>query len=207
LSYLASRVRLNVFDTEPAPGVLKRFYPDAKLADVSDVPGQMQIVDTLKRDVLSVVDVRAGSLSKTLADFLALGLVDEVKEKKIKLCVVHVLDNTIASLAEICNTDDQLIDAPSAHVLVKNYKVKDAGFFEWDAPTYEAFFKSINPAGPLVIPNLNSFSCEAADKAGGTFDAFIANEAQSWVLRRYVQDWLKKVFAEFERGGLGSLIA
>jgi hypothetical protein len=70
LDYLAARqVRARAFDTEVPRGTLKRFHPkEADVVDVTHVPDQMKIFDTLhSAEVLvTLIDVRSGLLSPTL---------------------------------------------------------------------------------------------------------------------------------------------
>ena len=57
------------FDTEWPRGTLKRFQPDVtEVVDVTSVPDQMKIFDTLRSAEarVTVIDVRAGRLSSTL---------------------------------------------------------------------------------------------------------------------------------------------
>jgi len=121
LDYLKShRVNAQAFDTEPAPGVLHRFYPAAKIVDIAKVPGQMLIFDALPASGVTVVDVRAGLLSPALRALQKTGLLDDVRQKKITLIVIHVLGGTRASLDEVAATAALLAEG-GAHLLIKNY--------------------------------------------------------------------------------------
>src|SRR5947209_3718212 len=75
LDYLrAHRINAQVFDTESSPGVLRRFYPAAKIVDIGKVPGQMLIFDALPAAGVTIVDVRAGLLSPALRNLQKIGL-------------------------------------------------------------------------------------------------------------------------------------
>ena len=53
------------FDTEAPPGVLKRFFPDkVEVVDLTKSDGQMRVFDTLKDAQVTIIDVRAGLLSR-----------------------------------------------------------------------------------------------------------------------------------------------
>ncbi len=69
LDYFTARnVPIRAFDTEYPKGTLKRFHPDiTEVVDVTQVPDQMKIFDTLSDAKVTLIDVRAGLLSTTLA--------------------------------------------------------------------------------------------------------------------------------------------
>ena len=66
----AHQTPTRAFDTESPRGTLKRFHPDlTEVVDVTEVADQMKIFDTLGSAAarVTVIDVRAGLLSSTLA--------------------------------------------------------------------------------------------------------------------------------------------
>ena len=98
LDYLKERgVRPSVFDTEPPPGVLRRFYDYSKPVDVSQVRGQMQVFDEAPGAGVTVVDIRAGGLSKVLTAMRDAGLLKDIHAGKMHMVVIHVLGSTEAS--------------------------------------------------------------------------------------------------------------
>src|SRR5713226_5007502 len=65
--FTANNVPIRAFDTEAPRGTLKRFHPDiVEVLDLTSVPDQMRIFDTLGTAEVTVIDVRAGMLSPTL---------------------------------------------------------------------------------------------------------------------------------------------
>src|SRR4030067_716895 len=67
--FVAHQTPIRAFDTESPRGTLKRFHPDVtEVVDVTSVPDQMKIFDTLgsAQAKVTVIDVRAGLLSSTL---------------------------------------------------------------------------------------------------------------------------------------------
>ncbi len=65
----AHQTRTRAFDTESPRGTLKRFHPTVtEVVDVTSVPDQMKIFDTLgnAEAKVTIIDVRAGLLSSTL---------------------------------------------------------------------------------------------------------------------------------------------
>src|ERR1700722_14797566 len=66
----ANNIPTRAFDTESPRGTLKRFHPGiTEIVDVTSTTDQMKIFDTLSNApaTVTVIDVRAGLLSPTLA--------------------------------------------------------------------------------------------------------------------------------------------
>jgi hypothetical protein len=199
LDYLKERgVRPSVFDTEPEPGVLRRFYKYAKPVDVTAVRGQMQVFDDVPSAGYTFVDLRAGGLSKVLAAMRDAGLLQDVHGGKMRMVVIHVLGSTEASLREIAATADILKEG-GEHILVKNYAT-DGKFFEEDKATYSSFFKASDLL--LEIPHLDGAACDAVDQKGVPFSAFVNDEANSRTLRGVVRNWLGQTWKQFDKAKL-----
>src|SRR5258706_6056245 len=142
LDYLAARkIPTRAFDTEWPGGTLKRFHPDVtQVVDVTSVPDQMKIFDTLgsAEAKVTVIDVRAGLLSPTLQALSDIGFIESAKRGQITFAVFHILGPSIASLQEIAETARFVGDAK--YFLVKNH-INETSFFEWDPATYNSYFK------------------------------------------------------------------
>jgi hypothetical protein len=205
---------VRAFDTEAPRGTLKRFHPDqTEVVDVTQVPDQMKIFDTLGSAAanVTVIDVRAGLLSSTLQALSDIGFLESAKKGQITFAVFHILGPSIASLNEIAETARFVGDAN--YFLVKN-RINDTTFFEWDPKTYNSYFKEIKGASEISIPKLNEMACEQVEVASQPFVSFIANKTAngepanySFVLRGYVRHWLGNVWAEYDRVKLIDLIA
>jgi hypothetical protein len=165
-------VRPSVFDTEPDPGVLRRFYKNAKSVDVGVARGQMQVFDEVESAGFTFVDIKAGGLSKVLTTIRDAGLLKDVHAGKMRMIVVHVLGSTVASLREI-EAAGAVLSEGGEHVLVKN-RATDGQFFEWDKETYNSFFKPGQSV--LDIPQLDGMACDAVDQKATSFSDFIADE-------------------------------
>lgn len=199
LDYLKDKgIRPSVFDTEPEPGVLRRFYKYAKPVDVGLVRGQMQVFDEVPSAGYTFVDIKAGGLSKVLTAMRDAGLLKDVHNGKMRMVVFHILGSTEASLREIEATAAVLAEG-GEHILVKNHAT-DGQFFEWDAETYKSYFKSSDAL--LDIPHLDGMACDAVDQKGVSFASFIADEANSRMLRGIVGNWLKQVWLQFDKAKL-----
>jgi hypothetical protein len=205
--FSAHHLPVRAFDTESPRGTLKRFHPGlTEVVDVTQVPDQMKIFDTLgTADAkVTVIDVRAGLLSSTLRTLNEIGFVDSAKKGQIAFAVFHILGPSIASLEEIAETASAIGEA--SYFLVKNFVNNDASFFEWDPATYNSYFKRIKDAEEITVPHLSEMACEQVEVASTPFVTFIANKTASgeaanysFVLRGYVRHWLSQVWNEYDR--------
>jgi hypothetical protein len=185
------------FDTEAPLGVLKRFFPDkVEVVDLTKSDGQMRVFDTLKDAQVTIIDVRAGLLSPTLKMLAETGFLDGVKEGRLKITVLHVIGSTQASFDEIKATA-ALVEG-SKHYLVTS-RVNDASYLGLSAE-----MKGI-AAGVIDITKLNELAADHVDQAGVGFDAFVADENNSGVLRGYVKAWMGRVFQEFDAARLAQI--
>lgn len=182
LDYLITKaVGHRAFDTETPNGVLKRFYPNkVEMVDLMESDGQMQVFDNLGADI-TVIDIRAGILMKTIQTLTEIGYLDPTK---CKITVLHVLGNSHASMAEVKAVTDAI--AASRYIAVAN-RINDT--------------KYTFPTGSLEIPKLDERACESVDALGVPFGNYLANPP-SGVLRGYVNHWRGKVFDQFDAIGL-----
>ncbi|HMJ45322.1 MAG TPA: hypothetical protein VK522_23905 [Pseudolabrys sp.] len=210
----AHQTPTRAFDTESPRGTLKRFHPAiTEVVDVTQIPDQMKIFDTLgsAEAKVTVIDIRAGLLSSTLQALNDIGFIDSAKKGQITFAVFHILGPSIASLEEIAETSKFVGDA--SYFLVKNH-INDTNFFEWDPATYDSYFKKIKRAEEITIPKLNEMACEQVEVAGVPYVSFVANKNgkgdaanYSFVLRGYVRHWLGNVWGEFDRVKLTDLVS
>jgi hypothetical protein len=210
--FLARKVPTRAFDTEAPKGTLKRFHPDVtEVVDVTKIPDQMQIFDTLSDSTVTLIDVRSGLLSPTLTALRNIGFIDAAKKGQINLSIFHILGPTITSLDEIVETAEFINDV--RYFLVKNF-INNTHFFEWDQATYNSYFRRIKDAVEVSIPKLNEMACEQVELASVPFLTFIANKkangeaaAYSFVLRGYVRHWLGHVWSEYDRIKLVDIVS
>jgi hypothetical protein len=194
--FTANNVPTRAFDTESPRGTLKRFHPDVtEIVDMTATPDQMKIFDTLNAvsPSVTVIDVRAGLMSPSLAALRDIGFLDAAKSGQITFAVFHILGSSIASLDEIAETANFMTGAK--YFLVKN------------------FFHRIKDATELTIPKLNEMAFEQVEVASVPFLKFVANKGvhddpanYSFVLRGYVRHWLANVWSEFDRIKLTDLV-
>jgi hypothetical protein len=210
--FTARKIPTRAFDTEWPRGTLKRFHRDiTDVVDVTAVPDQMKIFDTLESSAaqITLIDVRAGLMSPTLAALRDIGFLDAAKKGQIVFAVFHILGPSIASLSEIEETSKLLTDA--RYFLVKNF-INNTSFFDWDQSTYNSYFNRVKDADEIVIPKLNEMANEQVELASVPFINFIANKGangenanNSFVLRGYVRHWLGNVWAEYDRVKLAEI--
>ena len=206
----ARKIPIRAFDTESPKGTLKRFHPDlTEVVDVTKIPDQMHIFDTISDSAVTIIDVRAGLMSPTLAALRDIGFLDAAKKGQIVFAVFHILGPSIASLSEIAETSKLLTDA--RYFLVKNF-INNTSFFDWDQATYNSYFNRVPHAYEIAIPRLNEMANEQVELASVPFINFIANKGatgenaqNSFVLRGYVRHWLGNVWAEYDRVKLADI--
>ncbi|MDU6244363.1 MAG: hypothetical protein E6614_36390, partial [Bradyrhizobium sp.] len=194
-------------------GTLKRFHPEiTEIVDMNSTPDQMKIFDTLSAVApsVTVIDVRAGLMSPTLAALRDIGFLDAARSGQITFAVFHILGSSIASLDEIAETASYMIGAK--YFLVKNF-INNTSFFEWDQSTYNSYFHRIKDATELTIPKLNEMAFEQVEVASVPFLKFVANKGPrdeaanySFVLRGYVRHWLANVWSEYDRIKLTDIV-
>jgi hypothetical protein len=211
--FSANQVRARAFDTEVPRGTLKRFHPAVTdIVDISLVPDQMKIFDTLNAADASVtlIDVRSGLMSPTLRALRDIGFIDAAKKGQLTFVVFHILGPSIASLDEIAETAAYLGDAK--YLMVKNF-INNTHFFEWDKATHNSYFKRIKDAVEITVPKLSEMAMEQVELASVPFVSFVANKTQSgdpasysFVLRGYVRHWLGNVWAEYDRIGIADIV-
>jgi len=213
LDYFSARkIPTRAFDTEAPKGTLKRFHPEVtEVVDVTRIPDQMQVFDTISESTVTMIDVRAGLLSPTLTALRNIGFIDAARKGQIAFSVFHILGPSVASLDEIAETADFMTDA--RYYLVKNF-INNTHFFEWDQATYNSYFNRIKDAVEITIPKLNEMACEQVELASVPYLSFIANKGAtgenanySFVLRGYVRHWLGNVWAEYDRIKLIDLVS
>jgi hypothetical protein len=211
--FTANSIPTRAFDTESPRGTLKRFHPDiTEIVDVTSTADQMKIFDTLNTagTSVTVIDVRAGLLSPTLASLRDIGFLDAARAGQITFAVFHILGPSIASLEEIAETASFMDGAK--YFLVKNF-INNTSFFEWDQATYNSYFRRIKNATEITIPKLNEMAYEQVEVASVPFLKFVANKGPrdeaanySFVLRGYVRHWLGNVWGEFDRIKLTEIV-
>ena len=211
--FSANNVPTRAFDTESPRGTLKRFHPEiTEVVDMTVTADQMKIFDTLNTasPSVTVIDVRAGLMSPSLAALRDIGFLDAAKSGQITFAVFHILGPSIASLEEIAETANYMNGAK--YFLVKNF-INNTSFFEWDQSTYNSYFHRIKDATELTIPKLNEMAYEQVEIASVPFLKFVANKGikdeaanYSFVLRGYVRHWLGHVWAEYDRIKLTDIV-
>jgi hypothetical protein len=192
-----------IFDSQWPAGDLVRFAPSAEVINIENVDHQMKVFDSMRG--VTLVDICAGQLSPTLKALNEVGLLGDVRSGTIALALLHVIGPSMASLREIAETATA-IGGGIKHLLVKNF-INEAGFAEWEKD--ERFAEALRVAAPhtITIPHLVDRAYTEVQRDGGSFDAFAADQTKSRMLTGYVRNWLTATWSEFDRVGLGIMIA
>jgi hypothetical protein len=208
--YEAKNVPTRAYDADAPRGTLKRFHPDVtEIVDITSIPDQMRVFDTLKASDVTLIDIRAGLLYSTLNALQDIGFIEAARKGQVSLGAFHILGPSISSLNEISEIA-RLVNGTN-YFLVKNM-INNTAYFEWDPATYDSYFKKTK-AAHITIPHLNEMACEQVELASVPFTAFIGNKkaggesaSYSFVLRGYVRHWLNNVWGEYDRIKLNELI-
>lgn len=177
------------FDNQFPDGNLKRFFPGkTEVVDLLQSDDQMRVFDTLAQASVTVIDVQAGMLSPTLKILGDVGLMQMVRDGLMKVAVLHVIGNSVASLAEIKATAEAL--AGAQHFVVKNHANAGDFFAGMDGVSKDALKTSI----VIDIPQLDARATEHVDASSLPFVEFIADPKQSFTMKGHVRTWLAKVF-------------
>jgi hypothetical protein len=150
------------------------------------------VFDNLAKAPITVLDLRAGLLSKTLQRLSDIGLLEAVKAARIRLTLLHILGSSVASFQEIAGTSAVL--AGGKHYLVKNH-VNEATFFSWSSDAAEALKMG---SGIINVPKLDELAMEHVETLGVPFSAYNENPDNSMVLRGLVRNWLRAVYAQLD---------
>jgi len=202
--YEAKKVPTRAYDTDAPRGTLKRFHPDVtEIVDITSIPDQMRVFDTLKASDVTLIDIRAGLLYSTLVALQDIGFIKAALKGQVSLGVFHILGPSISSLNEISEIA-RLVNGTN-YFLVKNM-INNTAYFEWDPATYDSYFKKTKAAHHLTIPHLNEMACEQVELGSVPFTTFVANKKPggesafySFVLRGYIRHWLNNVWSEYDR--------
>ena len=211
--YEAKKIPTHAYDTESPPGTLKRFHPDVtEIVDITSIPDQMDVFDTLKPSDVTLIDIRAGLLSPTLSALQDIGFLEAARKGQVSLGVLHILGPSISSLNEIGEVA-KFVNG-THYFLVKNM-INNTAFFEWDPETYDSYLKKSKGAHAhqVTIPHLNEMASEQVELASVPFNTFIGNKkaggesaSYSFVLRGYVRHWLNNVWSEYDRIKLNNVM-
>ncbi|WP_439398750.1 division plane positioning ATPase MipZ [Bradyrhizobium sp. PMVTL-01] len=190
--FSAHGISVRAFDTEHPNGTLARFHKEAQIVNLEESDDQMKVFDHLNTAQVTLIDIRAALLSKTLATLTEIGFLGGSRASRMKTSVVHVIGSNKASFDEIETTAKAVEGAD--HYVVLNH-------------TNKSKFMGLPEAvkNPIVIGQLNELAAETVDGLGVSFDAFIGDQTQSPVLQGYVDAWLTRARKAYDDKGLNAL--
>ncbi len=189
LDYLASNgIEYRAYDTQRPDGALKNFFGETTtVVDLEKSDDQVKVFDNLSPSYVSVIDIQAGLLSKTLTLLSEIGFLDMAREGKLQVVVLHVLGPAAQSLSEVAPIIAAL--QGSRHITIANH-INDT---EYKAPD-----------GAVVISKLDELAAKSVDTASLGFVAYTQSD-NSLTLRGKVRHWMGKSFDAFNAVGLNRL--
>jgi hypothetical protein len=183
---------VRAFDNEDPKGNLRRFHPSrTEIVNMLKSDDQVKVFDKIAQSPVTLLDLRAGMLSKTLAILADVGLLQLVDDGMLDVAVFHVIGNSVASFAEIDETAAVLKGAQ--HFVVKNH-TNEGDFFAGIDSVQKG---GLNKATAVIeIPMLDASAAQHIDASNLPFVDFIADAAgQSFTMRGHARTWLAKCFA------------
>lgn len=192
--YQSHGITVRAFDTEHPVGVLHRFHPSqTSIVNLEESDDQMKVFDGLNEAQVTLIDIRAGLLSKTLRSLSVLGFLDGVRNGSLRISVMHVIGSNKASFDEIEATAVAVEGAKHYVLLNHTNKSKFLGL-------------PASVKNPISIGLLDELAASTVDLKGMGFNAYIADEAgQSRTLRGYVRAWLTPIFRAYDAVALNAL--
>ena len=191
--YQSHGISVRARDTEHPHGVLQRFHPDrTKVVNLEESDDQVEVFDNLRDAQVTLIDIRAGLLSKTLATLSEIGFLSGAKDGRFRISVVHVIGSNQASFDEIEVTAKAVEGAKHYVLLNHTNKSKFMGLPE-------------SVRDPIMVPMLNELAADTIDRLGTGFAAYCADQTQSAVLQGYIRAWQTRIFAEYDRRSINAL--
>ena len=174
-------------------GTFARFFPGIEVVNLEESDDQMRVFDGLHEAQITLVDLPAATMGKTLTTLRTLGFFDGVRDGSLRLSAIHVIGSNKASFDEIEATR-MAVDGANYHTVLNTT----------NRSKFEGLPNTVTD--PIRIPLLDEKAAATVDLARMGFSAFVADaNKQSRVLRGYVNAWLKMVFREYDRKALNAL--
>jgi hypothetical protein len=191
-----------LIDTQVPAGDLRGFYPQAEVLDLAATTTQMQIFD--KPVALTIIDVGAGLLARTLATLDRVGILNDVRAGTVRLVLLYLLGPSVASLSEVVEAN-RTISGKLELFFVKNH-INATEYYGWEKDS--RFGEALAAMKPRMIdvPQLDEIAAESVQQRGQPFSSFTTGAANSRILRGYVADWMPRIRAELDRVGVGKSI-
>jgi hypothetical protein len=191
-----------LIDTQVPAGDFRGFYPKAEVLDLTATTAQMQIFD--KPVPLTIIDVGAGSLARTVATLDKVGILNDVRAGTVRLVLLYLLGPSVASLSEVVEAN-RTISGKLELFFVKNH-INATEYYGWEKDA--RFGEALAAMKPRMIdvPQLDEIAAESVQQRGQPFSSFTTDTANSRILRGYVADWMSPIRAELDRVGVGKAV-
>lgn len=188
-----------LIDTQVPAGDFRGFYPTAEVLDVTATQAQMAIFDAPV--ALTIIDVGAGLLARTLATLEKVGVLNDVRAGTVRLVLFYLLGPSVASLSEVVEAN-RTISGKLDLFFVKNH-INATEYYGWEKDA--RFGEALLAMKPRMIdvPQLDEIAAETVQQRGQPFSDFVTDAVNSRILRGYVADWMTHVRAELDRVGIG----
>lgn len=173
-------------------GTFARFFPGIEVVNIEESDDQMKVFDGLHMAQVTLLDLPAGTGSRTLANLRTLGFFEGVAAGSLRLSAIHVIGSNKASFDEI-EAIRSAVDGADYHTVLNST----------NRSKFEGLPASVKD--PIRVPLLEERTAADVDMQSVGFSAYYANLDNGMVKRGYVNSWLRPVFAEYDRKKLNAL--
>jgi hypothetical protein len=200
----ARGMKFRAFDGQSPGGELVRFVEGAEVIDIANIEDQMKVFDGVSAGATTVIDLPADRLLSTIQMLDDARLLEEVRAGNMEMVLLHVLGPTLRSIAEITAAAEKISGV--RHLVVKNHVSPDSSYFDWDTSETKDILAAMRPM-MIELPNMlsrikESIETAGPEKNGESFVDYLADSAQSKMLKGLLRTWLDKCWAEFDRVGI-----
>jgi hypothetical protein len=173
-------------------GVLARFFPGTSIVNLEESDDQMKVFDGLQEVQVTLLDLPAGGMSRTLAMLRVLGFFDGIGAGNLRLSALHVIGSNKASFDEI-DAVRTAVEGATYHTILN----------ATNRSKFDGLPSSVKD--PIRIPLLEERTAADVDMQSVGFSAYSANPQNGMVKIGYVKSWLKPIFGEYDRKQLNAL--
>ena len=154
-----------LIDTQVPAGDFRGFYPQAEILDLSATTAQMAIFDTPA--ALTIVDVGAGLLGRTIATLDKVGILKDVRAGTMRLVLLYLLGPSVASLSEVVEAN-RTISGKLDLFFVRNH-INATEYYGWEKdPRFGEALVAMQPR-MIDIPQLDEIAAESVQQRGQPF--------------------------------------
>jgi hypothetical protein len=157
-----------LIDTQVPAGDLRGFYPQAEVLDLATTTAQMRVFD--QPVPLTIVDVSAGLLGRTIAVLDRVGIINDVRAGAVRLMLLYLLGPSVASLSEVVEAHRNISGKVDVF-FVKNH-INASDYYGWEKdPRFGEALAAMQPR-MIDVPQLDETAAESVQQRGQPLASF-----------------------------------